>query len=90
MQGYHCSFEAAMSLTYPQIVMLNHGAWYNRKRGEEQYERDKKKKEREEKKRKAEQQKNPYIDNYGKTLDEMNSEEQAAYFRRAMVSVRMR
>jgi hypothetical protein len=31
-QGYHWSFQEAMSLTLPQVILLGHAAWANDKR----------------------------------------------------------
>jgi hypothetical protein len=33
-QAYHWPFEAAMKMTMPQIILLNHASWVNNKRYE--------------------------------------------------------
>lgn len=74
-QCYHWAFKDAIKLTLPQIIMLNHGAFVNQKRGEERYEKTKKK---EDKKKKAEED-DPIV--YGnKRLSELTSDEYMAYF----------
>lgn len=72
-QAYHWSFDKAMSLTLPQMILMNHAAWVNQKRSEE----------------KAEQRKNepevldPVV-HKGKKVTELNSDEFGAYWGKSL------
>lgn len=90
-QAYHWSFEDMKSLTLPQLLLMNHAAEVNRKRADETHERKKKREELRKQQKEKEELKNPWIEEFGKRFDEMDSDEQLEYFRmktRGMNSVR--
>lgn len=88
MQAYHIPLHEAMALTLPQIVMLNHGALVNRKKGEEQFKRDQARK----KDKPAEQAKptghydphkedtNPVVMDDGRRVKDLTTDEFNMYF----------
>jgi hypothetical protein len=82
-RAYRWSFDEIMSLTHPQIVMINAACEYNVKRGDEYYEWKKQQDEA------TEQQaaKNPFVQSVGKRLDEMNTDEILAMTRRAQARI---
>ncbi len=84
MQAYQgMDFEKAMSLTLPQIFMLNDGSDVNHKRAEEHYEW-KKKTEEQAKARAPKTEADPIVPEFGKRFSELNSDEVAAYNNRAL------
>jgi len=68
-QAYHWSLTDALRLTVPQVLMLNHAAWVNQKRSEERVKAKEADKDG----------KDPVW--CGKKVDELNSDEFAAYWR---------
>lgn len=74
-QSYHWSMKEAMSLTLPQIIMLNHAAWVNQEQGKKRYEA----KQRREKKADGKPLTMSDIVVDGKPMDEMTSEEIAQH-----------
>jgi hypothetical protein len=69
-----------MSLTLPQIFMLNHAATVNSKRMDERVERNKKKTDKDAKKKEANDERDPIIPHLGKRMSECTSEEIASQF----------
>lgn len=70
-QAYHWTMGEAMSLTMPQIIMLNHAASVNSKRMEQRMKR----------KHTTTDNQEGYEPVYnGKTLDEMTSDEMVQYY----------
>jgi len=69
-----------MSLTLPQIFMLNHAATVNGKRMDERIERDRKKKDKTTKKKEVDDERDPIIPSLNKKMSECTSEEIASQF----------
>lgn len=75
MQSYHCTLQEAMTYTLPQIIMINHGAWFNQEQGKKRYEA----KQRREKKKADKPLSVKDIEVDGKTMDNMTAEEIAQH-----------
>ena len=88
MQAYHIPLHEAMALTVPQIVMLNHGALVNRKRGEEQFKREQAQKKSDKPVAPSstgrydphKEDTNPVVTDDGRRVSDLNTDEFNAYF----------
>jgi len=75
-EAYGWSFEDAMRMTMPQIIMLGHASWVSHERMEKRIEARRKSDKK--------QQSTAYIDPgpvyHGKRLEEMNTDELMSYY----------
>ena len=75
MQAYSITYEQALDMTLPQILMSSHAAECNYHRGQKRFEW---KKKREEERKKAEE-KDPFIAAVGKRMSDMTTDEQLRF-----------
>lgn len=70
-----------MSLTVPQMIMLNHAAWVNRERAEKKFKKDRRKEQQPSYAEEEEDDDEPDVPTWnGVPITELNSKQLAMYY----------